>query len=203
MMEMLAQTTQPVITGMDVVNEVMDFVWYGWLILVGTGVIVGFVVGFLIPLWIAKTQERKFTDRQEQLEQMIKSLRDQAVGQINHHSAMHWYEMARQHFMEYGGPWVLGIRYWCFAIDSALEAHWLPTDVRWQWMLNCLGGFPEANPGTTADIAALPENKDVMLSTVGKLVAMGNGEPYCLLRRKLEHLIEAAASKKAQEGETG
>ena len=103
MLTIVAQTTLPSVTGLDVVNQVSDFFWMAWTLLMATVGALGLVVGWLVPRWIAKTQERSFKLREKALFDRIETIQRKALEEIdrartvamrtvNHHSAMHWYE---------------------------------------------------------------------------------------------------------------
>lgn len=69
---------------------------------------------------------------------------DQALRRLNGYSAIHWYELARAILNTQGEAWPFAIRYWSYAINSALEAKWEPEHPWWGKFVTCLGAWGES-----------------------------------------------------------
>jgi len=82
MMGFLAQTTQPAITGLDVVKEVSDFFYLAWLMLLAMAGAITLVAGWLVPWWISRAQKRDFANREATLSAEIQSATAAAVKKI-------------------------------------------------------------------------------------------------------------------------
>ncbi len=164
------------------------------------------VVGIVIPLLLAWQQQRSFKSTKKNIlaeakqhidaetelyKDNLRQLIKQSVQQVHHHSAIHWYEMAEATLKT--DARTLALKYWCFAINSALQADWPPTERKWKWLLNCLGEFQEY--GSTKDIAKMPEIRDPIIETISYLRQMPETEPYTILLAKLENLLSPKKSQ--------
>ena len=78
MLEILAHTVGPTITGLDVVREVSEFFYIAWGMLV---VLLG-IVGAIVPWWISRAQRRAFENREKTLHAEIQSARTTAARDI-------------------------------------------------------------------------------------------------------------------------
>lgn len=126
--------------------------------------------------------------QKESFDRIVKETADQGYRQVCHHSAIHWCEMADALVGTTGEAWPFALRYWCYAINSALEAHWKPTDPWWSLLLKCMGPFRTS--ANMKVIAFIRENKAALIETIGRLRQMPAVEPYTLLLRELGALLE-------------
>ncbi len=190
MIELLAQATQP--SAVEGYNEIIrgfysDAFSSNLTILVCfTGLLVA-VSAVGLPWYLEHRRDEKF----KEIVRSIEKERDRALAQVNHHSSIHWYEMARVHFMkDRGGPWTQGLRHWCYGIDGAIAAGWGSCDPKWVWFLECLGGFEDSGKGAR-DIGQLPENRPAVLNTYARLRGHPLAEkyPYRELTDKLSKFL--------------
>ncbi len=165
------------------------------------------IVGVYIPIVIKRAQERNFektlkanltkakadakADAKREIDaatELYKGNLQQAIKQsfqqVNHHSAMHWCDMATT--TSETGRWALATRQLCFSINSAIDAGWLPTRPYWKWIINCLG---DGSKYVTATHIAQPETRPAILEAVDKLKQQTKTEPYTTILALLEGLL--------------
>lgn len=164
------------------------------------------IVGVVIPLILEWLRSRSFQRGKDEILREVSKVRetiesevemakrnaqrlfDQSVRRLNHHTAVHWYEMAEAIHQTTGEAWPLAMKYWCFSINGALDACWEPSHVDWPRVVNCLGKFTSSEPAK--DLAQAPELRKYIEQGIGRLEKMPKTKPYSTLLAKLERLLE-------------
>ena len=172
-----------------------------------TLVLVGAVVGVIVPLILQRWQRRSFekrlasaletakteTDKQadvtkEMHEKNLKDILQKTRRDNHHHSAIHWLLLAEAIINTQGHAWPFAITHWCYAIDSALEAGWTPDNPWWDRMKKC--GEPYVSGQAFKTMTKDQTILDAIAGTLERLSQCRQIEPYMTLREKLERLVE-------------
>ena len=82
MLIILAEATQRVVTGVDILEQVSSFFYVAWGMLLGMVVLIAAVVGWLVPWWISRAQKRSFELKEKDLLHRIETQREEAERRI-------------------------------------------------------------------------------------------------------------------------
>ena len=207
MFEILGQTTQPVITGLDVVNSVDQFYSHaraglinlaGWIGAIGVVLIGG---NYIWQRVSASRYRRELKRVRGKLGEQEKTLDDllrrsqEGVRQVYHHSAMHWLEMASSELD--AGAWMFTLKHWCYALDSALLAEWPAGSKHWEGVLEW-ASRARWSPLEQTAVGVMSEGRVPIRETMERLRSAPPGKPYDELREFLSRF--EAGSKPPAEG---
>ncbi len=185
-------TTQPTTTPpdqtLDIVAKVEAFYSHIFMYLLPVVVVVGIFATIVVPIVVHRLQQEAFDKVIKPLEESVAQQATLAINQLDSYAAILWLEIAESAIETDGPMYPRPYKYYCYAINSALKAHWEQDEPLWQKILLALTTKQD-------DLQKGVANKDpqqvrpVVQNTLARLKCRGPHEPYLTLCKFLEWFI--------------